>query len=125
VVGATATANSILLSSQGSSGTLVGFQDNGVGANVLSNVFLDGASNNGGVAQASSTAIGNAITGYACSGCGTSTVKIEGVFGQTNGANITSNVNVGSNIGVGTYGSILGQGSAVGNSATFIAQRNN
>jgi hypothetical protein len=125
VVGATATANSILLSSQGSSGTLVGFQDNGLGADVISTVFLDGASNNGGVAQASSTAISNAITGYACSGCGTDTVKIEGVFGQTNGANTTANVNIGSNIGVGTYGSILGQGSAVGNSATFIAQRNN
>jgi hypothetical protein len=125
VVGATATANSILLSSQGSSGTLVGFQDNGIGADVTSQVFLDGASNNGGVAQASSTAIGNAITGYACSGCGTSTVKIEGVFGQTNLANVTSNVNVGSNLAVGTYGSILGQGTAVGNSATFIAQRNN
>jgi hypothetical protein len=125
VVGATATANSILLSSQGSDGTLIGFQDNGIGANVSSTVFLDGSSNNGGVAQASSTAIGNAMTGYACSGCGTNSVKLEGVFGQTNLANVTSNVSVGTNVGVGTYGSILGQGTAVGNSATFIAQRNN
>lgn len=125
VVGATATANSILLSSQGSSGTLVGFQDNGVGGDVLTRVFLDGASNNGGVAQASATAIGNAITGYACSGCGTSTVKIEGVFGQTNNASVTSNVSIGSSVGVATHGAIFGQSTAVGNSATFIAQRNN
>lgn len=125
VVGATATGNSILLSSQGSSGSLFGFQDNGLGADISSQVFLDGASNNGGVAQASSTAIGNAMTGYACSGCGTATVKIEGIMSQTNLANVTSSVNVGTNVGVGTYGSILGQGTAVGNSATFIAQRNN
>ena len=123
VVGATATGNSILLSSQGSSGSLFGFQDNGIGADISSHAFLDGASNNGGVAQASSTAIGNAITAYACSGCGTSAVKIEGIFAQTNLANVTSTVSVGTSTGVGTYGSIVGQGTAVGNSATFIAQR--
>jgi hypothetical protein len=125
VVGATATGNSILLSSQGSSGSLFGFQDNGIGADISSQVFLDGASNNGGVAQASSTAIGNAMTGYACSGCGTATVKMEGILAQTNMANVTSSVSVGSSTGVATYGSILGQSTAVGNSATFIAQRNN
>lgn len=124
VVGATSTANSILLSSQGSDGTLVGFQTNAIGADVTTQVFLDGASNNGGVAQASSTAIANSMTGFACSGCGTNQVKLEGVYGQTNSANVTSSVSIGSNIGVGTYGSILGQGTAVGNSATFIAQRN-
>jgi hypothetical protein len=125
VVGATTTANSILLSSQGSSGTLVGFQDNGVGGNVVTQVYLDGASTTGGVAQASGTAIANSMTGYACSGCGTNSVKLEGVFGQTNLANVTSTVSVGSTGGIGTYGSIVGQGTAVGNSATFIAQRNN
>lgn len=125
VVGATSTANSILLSSQGSDGTLIGFQTNGIGADVTTSVFLDGASNNGGVAQASGTAIANSMTGYACSGCGTNSVKLEGVYGQTNSANVTSNVSVGSNIGVGTYGSVLGQSTAVGNSATFIAQRVN
>lgn len=124
VVGATVAANSILLSSQGSSGTLIGFQDNGIGANVISDVFLDGASSNGGVAQASGTASANSITGYACSGCGTNSVKLEGVFGQSNYANVTSNVSVGTTGGIGTYGSIIGQGTAVGNSATFIAQRN-
>jgi hypothetical protein len=125
VVGATSTANSILLSSQGSDGTLVGFQTNGLGADVTTQVFLDGASTNGGVAQASGTAIANSMTGYACSGCGTNQVKLEGVYGQTNSANVTSNVSIGSNIGVGTYGSVLGQSTAVGNSATFIAQRVN
>jgi hypothetical protein len=125
VVGATTTANSILLSSQGSSGTLVGFQDNGIGADVTTEVYLDGASTTGGVAQASGTAIANSMTGYACSGCGTNSVKLEGVFGQTNMANVTSTVSVGSTGGIGTYGSIVGQGTAVGNSATFIAQRNN
>jgi hypothetical protein len=123
VVGATSTANSILLSSQGSDGTLVGFQTNAIGADVSTQVFLDGSSTNGGVAQASGTAIANAMTGYACSGCGTNSVKLEGVYGQTNSANVTSTVSVGSNVGVGTYGSILGQSTAVGNSATFIAQR--
>jgi hypothetical protein len=125
VVGATTTANSILLSSQGSDGTLVGFQDNGIGADVTTQVYLDGASTNGGVAQASGTAIANSMTGYACSGCGTNSVKLEGVFGQSNYANVTSNVSVGTTGGIGTYGTITGQGTAVGNSATFIAQRNN
>jgi hypothetical protein len=125
VVGATTTANSILLSSQGSDATLVGFQTNAIGGDVTTQVFLDGASSNGGVAQASGTAIANSMTGYACSGCGTNQVKMEGVYGQTNMANVTSTVSVGSNIGVGTYGSIFGQSTAVGNSATFIAQRVN
>jgi hypothetical protein len=125
VVGATSTANSILLSSQGSDGTLIGFQTNDLGADVTTQVFLDGSSTNGGVAQASGTAIANSMTGYACSGCGTNSVKLEGVYGQTNSANVTSNVSVGSNVGVGTYGSISGQSTAVGNSATFIAQRIN
>jgi hypothetical protein len=125
VVGATTTANSILLSSQGSDGTLVGFQTNTIGADVTTQVFLDGASTNGGVAQASGTAIANSMTGYACSGCGTNSVKLEGIYGQTNMANVTSNVSVGTTGGIGTYGSITGQGTAVGNSATFIAQRNN
>jgi hypothetical protein len=123
VVGATTTGNSILLSSQGSDGTLVGFQDNALGADISSQVFLDGASTNGGVAQASGTAIANSMTGFACSGCGTNSVKLEGYFGQTNSANVTSDVNVGTNAGIGTYGTISGQGTAVGNSATFIAQR--
>jgi hypothetical protein len=65
------------------------------------------------------------MTGYACSGCGTATVKMEGILAQTNLANVTSSVSVGSSTGVATYGSILGQSTAVGNSATFIAQRNN
>jgi hypothetical protein len=125
VVGATSTANSILLSSQGSDGTLVGFQTNGVGGDVTTQVFLDGSSTNGGVAQASGTAIANSMTGYACSGCGTDSVKMEGFYGQTNNANVSSTINVGTNSGVGTHGTILGQGTAVGNSATFIAQRVN
>jgi hypothetical protein len=125
VVGATSTANSILLSSQGSDGTLVGFQTNGLGADVTTQVFLDGSSTNGGVAQASGTAIANAMTGYACAGCGTNTVKMEGVYSQTNNANVSTTVSVGTTGGIGTHGSILGQGTAVGNSATFIAQRVN
>jgi hypothetical protein len=125
VVGATTTGNSILLSSQGSDATLIGFQNNTIGADITSNVYLDGASNNGGVAQANSTAIANSMTGYACSGCGTNQVKMEGVYGQTNMANVTSTVSVGSNMGVATQGTIFGQSTAVGNSATFIAQRVN
>jgi hypothetical protein len=123
VAGATATANSILLSSQGSDGTLIGFQNN-IG-DVSSQVFLDGSSTNGGVAQASGTAIANSMTGYACSGCGTNTVKLEGFYGQTNNANVTSTISVGTVGGIGTHGSVLAQGTAVGNSATFIAQRVN
>ena len=125
VVGATATGNSILLSSQGSDGTLIGFQDNAFGADVSTQVFLDGASTNGGVAQANGTAIANAITGYACSGCGTNSVKLEGIFGQSNSADASTTIAIGTKSGVGTHGTIFGQGSAVGNSATFIAQRVN
>ena len=123
VVGATATANSILMSNQGSDATLIGHQTNEVGADVTSLVFLDGASMNGGVAQASSTAIANAMTGYACSGCGTESVKLEGFYSQTNNANVTSDVQIGSVGGMSTSGPIFGQSTAVGNSATFIAQR--
>ncbi|MEN9873165.1 MAG: hypothetical protein RL186_62 [Pseudomonadota bacterium] len=124
-VGVAATGNSILLSSQGSSGGVYGYQNNEVGGDVLSDGFLDGASNSGGVAQISSSAIGNAITGYACASCGTGEVKLEGGTEQINAANTTANVTVGSVAHVGTYGNIIAQASAVGNSATFIAQRAN
>ncbi|MEN9856612.1 MAG: hypothetical protein RLZZ157_1738, partial [Pseudomonadota bacterium] len=72
-----------------------------------------------------SSAIGNAITGYACASCGTGEVKLEGGTEQINAANTTANVTVGSVAHVGTYGNIIAQASAVGNSATFIAQRAN
>jgi hypothetical protein len=121
VVGGTSTGNSILLSNQGSDATLVGYQDNGVGGTVSSTTYFDGTSASGGVATATGMSIGNAMTGYACSGCGQNLVKLEGYFGQTNAANITTTVSM----GAGTGSAITGQATAVGNSATFIAQRNN
>jgi hypothetical protein len=50
---------------------------------------------------------------------------LEGFYGQTNNANVTSTISVGTVGGIGTHGSVLAQGTAVGNSATFIAQRVN
>lgn len=81
---------------------------------------FNGASNDGGEVLVSSTAIGNAFTGYVCSQCGDAAVS--GTVNQINGGNITSTGTITTN-GAGT---IVGSSSAIGNSATFITtQRNN
>jgi hypothetical protein len=117
-VGATAQANSAIVSSRGSDALIDLDQFNGLGGGVSVIVEFDAASPSGGVGQASSSAVGNAITGYVCTTCGQSQVKIEGFTSQTNDASVTAMTTM----GAGTAGTLLGQASAVGNTANFIAQ---
>lgn len=87
---------------------------------VDANAQFNGSSSDGGEVLVSSTAIGNAFTGYVCSQCGDAAVS--GTVRQTNGGNITSTGNITTN----GAGAIIGSASAVGNSATFITtQRGN
>jgi hypothetical protein len=117
VSGANAIGNSALVSNLGSDVT-VGMQQNNFG-NVTAFGMLEGNSSRGGVGVVSASAIGNAITGYACASCGSPSVKVEGYSNQMNVGNVTASTFV----GVGTAGPIIASATAVGNSATFIAQR--
>lgn len=120
-VGATGTANSALVSSQGSDALvdLVQYNDFSGGVDVLAD--FNAASATGGVGTASATATGNAVTGYACSACGQAQVKIEGFTTQINNADVTASTT----IGAGTGGALIGRATAVGNTANFIAQTRN
>jgi hypothetical protein len=109
--------NSALVSNLGSDVTMSMNQHNG--GNVTSFAMLEGNSSRGGVGSVSSMATGNAMTGYACASCGSSSVKVEGYTSQYNSGNVTAATHV----GVGTAGQINASATAIGNSATFIAQR--
>lgn len=87
---------------------------------VDANAQFAGSSSDGGQVITSSTAIGNAFTGYVCSQCGDAAVS--GRVDQTNSGNITSTGTISTN----GAGMIVGSASAIGNSATFITtQRGN
>jgi hypothetical protein len=118
VSGSNAIGNSALVSNLGSDVTM-SMQQNNHG-NVTGFSMLEGNSSRGGVGVVSSMATGNAMTGYACATCGTGGVKVEGYGNQMNAGNITAATYV----GVGTAGPITASATAIGNSATFIAQRN-
>lgn len=81
---------------------------------VDANAQFSGSSSDAGQVLVSSTAIGNAFTGYVCSQCGDA--ALSGSVNQVNGANITSTGTISTN----GAGAILGSASAIGNSATFI-----
>jgi hypothetical protein len=117
VSGSNSIGNSALVSNLGSDVTMSMNQHNG--GNVSSYASLDGNSSRGGVGAVSSMATGNAITGYACASCGSPSVKVEGYTNQFNNGSVTAIANV----GVGTAGFISANATAIGNSATFIAQR--
>jgi hypothetical protein len=117
VSGANSVGNSALVSNLGSDVTMSMGQHNG--GNVSSFAMLEGNSSRGGVGAVSSMATGNAITGYACASCGNAGVKVEGYSSQVNNAAVTATTYV----GVGTAGHISASATAIGNSATFIAQR--
>jgi hypothetical protein len=117
VSGANSIGNSALVSNLGSDVTMSMTQHNG--GNVTSFAMLEGNSSRGGVGSVSSMATGNAITGYACASCGSAGVKVEGYSTQVNNAAVTAATYV----GVGTAGQINANATAIGNSATFIAQR--
>lgn len=86
---------------------------------VAANAQFTGSSNDGGEVLVSSTAIGNAFTGYVCSQCGDAAVS--GAVNQINGGNITST----GTITTSGAGMIVGSSSAIGNSATFITTQRN
>jgi hypothetical protein len=87
---------------------------------VDANAQFSGSFSDGGEVLVSSTAIGNAFTGYVCSQCGDA--ALSGKVNQTNGGNVTSTGTIAAN----GAGAIIGSASAIGNSATFITtQRNN
>jgi hypothetical protein len=117
VSGANAIANSALVSNLGSDVTM-SMQQNNHG-NVTAFGMLEGNSSRGGVGVVSSMATGNAMTGYACASCGSPSVKVEGYATQNNWGNVTAATYV----GVGTAGPITASATAIGNTATFIAQR--
>jgi hypothetical protein len=117
VSGANAIGNSALVSNLGSD-VGVNMMQNNFG-NVTGFAMLEGNSSRGGVGVVSSMATGNAITGYACASCGSPSVKVEGYTSQMN----TGNVTAATYVGVGTAGPITANATAVGNTATFIAQR--
>ncbi len=117
VSGANSVGNSALVSNLGSDVTMGMVQNNN--GMVSSLATLEGNSSRGGVGSVSSMATGNAITGYACASCGSSSVKVEGYTAQYNNAAVVANTYV----GVGTAGNIAASATAIGNTATFIAQR--
>lgn len=117
VSGANSVGNSALVSNLGSDVTMSMMQNNH--GNVTAFGMLEGNSSRGGVGVVSSMATGNAITGYACASCGSPSVKVEGYTSQTNWGNVTAATYV----GVGTAGPITASATAIGNTATFIAQR--
>jgi hypothetical protein len=117
VSGANSVGNSALISNLGSDVTTSMAQHNG--GMVGSFASLEGNSSRGGVGSVSSMATGNAITGYACASCGDASVKVEGYTAQYNNAAVVASTFV----GVGTAGHIAASATAIGNTATFIAQR--
>lgn len=108
--------NSAILSTVGSDAYLAAQQNNEDG--VVANAFLTGTGGVGSFAIAQSAAIGNAITGQACAGCGTG-VTMSGVAQQSNWGSVSSNTS----IAVAGAGSVYGSATAVGNSAAFHATR--
>lgn len=119
VAAASAYGNTALLSNVGTDARIDMYQNNFQGAPVTANATLFGSSSTGGVGMASSFAAGNTMTGYTCAACGGGNVKMNGSATQYNYAPVTATTN----INMGTSGSIVGSATAIGNSATFIAQR--
>lgn len=117
MMGSNSVGNSALLSNLGSDVSM--FMDQKNSGNVAATTSFSGASANGGVGQATSSAVGNAITAYSCASCGNESVLVEGRTTQTNNGNVTATTN----FNAGNMGMISASASAVGNSATFIAQR--
>ncbi|KAF0112827.1 MAG: hypothetical protein FD163_1779 [Hyphomonadaceae bacterium] len=120
VSSANAMGNSALITNIGSDAGMYLDQANYSGAPVTAYAGLFGSSSHNGVGVASSSAIGNAITGFTCAGCGQGGVSMNSNTSQYNASNVVAHTQV----GVGTAGMISASATAVGNSATFIARGN-
>jgi hypothetical protein len=120
VSSANAMGNSALVSNIGSDAGIYLGQANYSNAPVTAYAGMFGSSSHNGVGVASSSAIGNAITGFTCAGCGQGGVAMNSNTSQYNASNVVAHTQV----GVGTAGMISASATAVGNSATFIARGN-
>lgn len=122
VAGASAMGNSALVTNIGSDVDINLVQGNWGGAPITANAIFDGNSSHGGVGMASSYAAGNSITGYSCAGCNpNNSVHVNANTAQYNYSNVTANTYISGS----TSGMLVGSATAVGNSATFIAQKGN
>ena len=117
MAGSNSVGNSALLSNLGSDVSM--FMDQNNSGNVSATTTFNGPPANGGVGQATSSAVGNAITAYSCASCGNESVLVEGRTNQTNTGNVTATTTFNG----GNMGMISASASAIGNSATCIAQR--
>lgn len=115
--GTSAMGNSALLSNVGSDASVNMTQNNFGGVSAFSGLY--GSSAQGGVGAASSFAAGNMVTGYTCAACAGGGVKMDGYSNQYNYGAVTATTH----INVGSAGMVMGSATAIGNSATFIAQR--
>jgi hypothetical protein len=111
---ANAVGNSVLVGNAGPLTTLDNTQDN-VGNGIEANASFGG--NNGYDAASSASAMGNAVTGYACSDCG-------GVVNVTNNQTNTGQVGATSTLDItASNRSASGTAVAVGNNATFYVSK--
>ncbi len=113
--------NSAILSNIGSDANIGIMQNNFGGGAVNSFAGLYGSSSQNGVGMASSFAVGNAITGFACTACAGGGVKMDGNSQQYNYAPVTAFTQV----NTGSAGMISASASAIGNTATYIAGKRN
>jgi hypothetical protein len=115
---ATGIGNSAIADETGPQITLDNVQINGTGG---VEVIASSTGTQGYDLSSSATAMGNAVTGFACSDCsGQMTINNT----QVNGSNITATNSVGVVPG-GTARSVTGVTTAVGNSATFYVTKPN
>ncbi|MDR3506647.1 MAG: holdfast anchor protein HfaD [Caulobacteraceae bacterium] len=106
--------NSALAGNYGQSLNLDNTQTNsGGGIDVLAKV----GGNDGYDAYATSTAMGNAVTGYACSDCN-GTISVRNTQSNSSGVGATTQVDI-----AASNRSVTGTATAVGNSATFYVSK--
>ena len=111
---ASGVGNSVLAGNAGQQMSIDNTQSN-VGNGTVVNASFNG--NNGFDASSSATAMGNAVTGFACSDCG-------GVVNVSNNQTNTAQVAATSTLGVtGPNRSVNGTAIAVGNNATFYVSK--
>ena len=102
--------NSTVVSNAGPSNAMW-TQQTTSGGDITANAFFTGGA--GGNVYASSTAMGNAVSGFVCSACGGDIVATNN---QTGSSRVIANTGIGI---TGKAKSVSGAASAVGNSATY------
>ncbi len=114
--------NSMLLSNSASDTRLANRQI--TEGNVDAVADLTGASATGATGIISSMAIGNAVTGFLCGNCGDPTAA-PSISADNNQLNYSAVRSFGTVNMLGASGAIIASGAAVGNTASFIANRGN